>query len=1271
MCAYIQTTPQCPFACLSPLIAITMPTEIMPQHRHPAAGRFLSLFDGVTSFIEFESKIVALPESHDKGAAFEVFVWAYLATSPIRQAKEVWPRTDMLSEAMRAGRYPSGDKGVDGVFVTHDGLECAYQAKFHGDRSHLLTWNGDKMSNFIGHRGKADKLVLITNVDDDNIDDEFKGDDFYAIRGRDFDELEARDFEAMRQYIVDGKIEYKRKTPHPYQKETIADVHGALATGDRATAVMACGTGKTLSALWIAERQVPTTGNVLVMVPTLALMRQNLHEWLGNTNWGSSASEAAPSFLTVCSDDGVGRLDHGRDDDGMQQSIVDMDFSPARGQEEVRQFLDKPSAGVKVIISTYQSLNVVQDAIRAGNDPAFAFDFAFFDEAHKTAGHSEKTMSVALQDVGIPIRKRLFMTATPRHYKLKSNPEDEEQLVFSMDDSAVYGPIAHNLSFRKAADKGIIAPYKVIISVIEEDPVPISREVLNSKDVAVKRDGKEDRVNARQVGLQLAIKQAADAHGLKRIITFHGETKHASQFVNKSVAGIGGHLDDFKTYHVNGTMPMGRRTQTMRAFREAERSLISNARCLTEGVDVPSVDMVVFTHNKRSTVDIVQAVGRAMRKSSGKDVGYVMVPVFLQPGEDIEEAVKSGRFDAVWEVLKSMSEHDETLADIIREMTVEKGKGTRTWSGEERLNSLMEIQYTGRVLKIEDLRRTIGTQIVEKLGENWDEMYGYLVQEKAVGREINVAWNTLTPDRLKIGIWLSNQRKRYNQDALSPERAAKLEALGVIWQRFAERWNRMYEYLAQEKAEGRDVNVANRTLTSNDRAVGQWLQQQRHFYKNGSLSPARIVKLERLGVVWDQKETKWDAMCAFLVQEKAAGREINVAWNTITPDGQLIGAWLNNQRQAYRKGALSSERIAKLERLGVVWSQLDAQWDEMYAYLVQEKAAGRDVNMETKTLTSDGLAIGSWLNTQRQNCKNMTLSPERVAKLEKLGVRLKTVVKIKSQWEAMHAFLTQEKAEGREVNVATKALTPNGLAIGLWLNDQRTYYKKGILPPKRVVNLEALGVVWFQWDENWDQMYSYLVQEKAAGREVNVATKALTPDGGKIGTWLVYQRGKYLKGVLSSERTEKLEALGVTWQVFEDRWNATYAFLEQEKAAGRELDVVSKALTPDGLVIERWINAQRAHYTKGILSPERIAKLEAIGVVWNPLKEKWPKMYRYLAQEYAAGREVNVATKALTPEGLKIGSWLVQQRTDYRKGSLSSERISQLEAIGVRLSSSD
>ena len=1034
---------------------ITIPTKTAPQHRHPAVGRFHALFDGVTSFIEFESKIVALPESHDKGAAFEVFVWAYLATSPIRQAKEVWPRTDMMSETMRAGRYPAGDKGVDGVFVTHDGLEYAYQAKFHGDRSRSLTWNDDKMSNFIAHRGIADKLVLITNVDDDNIDDEFKGDDFYAIRGRDFDELEARDFEAMRQYIVDGKIEYKRKTPHPYQKETIADVHGALATGDRATAVMACGTGKTLSALWIAERQVPTTGNVLVMVPTLALMRQSLHEWLGNTNWGSSAREAAPSFLTVCSDDGVGRLDYGRDDDGMQQSIVDMDFSPARGQEEVRQFLNKPSAGVKVIISTYQSLNVVQDAIRAGNDPAFAFDFAFFDEAHKTAGHSEKTTAMALQDAGIPIRKRLFMTATPRHYKLKSKPEADAELVFSMDDSAVYGPIAHNLSFRKAADKGIIAPYKVIISVIEEDPVPINREVLNSKDVAVKRDGKEDRVNARQVGLQLAIKQAAEAHGLKRIITFHGETKHASQFVNKSVAGIGGHLDDFKTYHVNGTMPMGKRTQTMRAFREAERSLISNARCLTEGVDVPSVDMVVFTHNKRSTVDIVQAVGRAMRKSFGKDVGYVMVPVFLQPDEDIEEAVKSGRFDAVWEVLKSMSEHDETLADIIREMTVEKGKGTRTWSGEERLSSLMEIQYTGRVLKIEDLRRAIGTQIVEKLGENWDAMYGYLVQEKVAGREVNMVQTALTPDGQAIGTWLNRQRTAYYKGTLSPERVAKLEALGIVWNQLETQWDERYGYLAQEKAAGREVNVTPKALTPDGQAIGRWLSKQRTAYYKGTLSPERVAKLEALGIVWNPFEAQWDEMYGYLVQEKAAGREVNVEQKAKTPDGQAIGTWLGTQRTAYYKGTLSPERVAKLEALGVVWDPLDAQWDERYGYLAQEKAAGREVNVEQKAKTPDGQAIGRWLSAQRTAYYKGTLSPERVAKLEALGIVWN---QLETQWNERYGYLAQEKAAGREVNMVQTALTPDGQAIGTWLNRQRTNYNKGFLSPERIAKLEAIGI---------------------------------------------------------------------------------------------------------------------------------------------------------------------------------------------------------------------
>jgi len=299
------------------------------------------------------------------------------------------------------------------------------------------------------------------------------------------------------------------------------------------------------------------------------------------------------------------------------------------------------------------------------------FDIGVFDEAHKTAGREGRNFAFALEDSNIAIRKRLFMTATPRHYNPhERNQAGEAQLVFSMDNPQVYGQQAFILTFGEAARRKIICGYKVIISVITSDTV--TNELLSRGEVFVAGDS----IRARQVANQIALRDAINKYDVKKIFTFHKTVKSAASFVSKGSEGINSHVAAFSAYHVNGEMPTAYRERLMRSFRQASRAIMSNARCLTEGVDVPAVDMVAFLSPRRSRVDIVQATGRAMRRSPGKSLGYVLVPLYVElaAGESVEEAVERAQFDEIWDVLQSIQEQDEVLADLIRHAARQKAK---------------------------------------------------------------------------------------------------------------------------------------------------------------------------------------------------------------------------------------------------------------------------------------------------------------------------------------------------------------------------------------------------------------------------------------------------------------------------------------------------------------------------------------------------------------------------------------------------------------------
>jgi len=425
----------------------------MAMARHPKATFFVQrhLFSGLNSFAELESKIAALPDEQARGAAFEVFAEAYLATQRKFDAAQVWPYGSVPLDILKNLSLTVQDKGVDGVLQTLLGQFNAYQVKFRTGRP-SLTWR--ELSTFFGLTDSAriHSRVVFTNCDEfpDDLKDR-RG--FFCIRGSDLDRLDANDFRAIEAWLTDATFIAPKKFPdknHIHQAEALNALVSALKTQPRVSAIMACGTGKTLVALWVAERL--EAKRILVLLPSLALLRQTLHEWVRETNlppW---------PWLCVCSDETV---KEGIDALATQQS--DLDFRVSTDAADVRSFLDAPFAGVKVIFSTYQSASEVGKAIQPGE----AFDFAVFDEAHKTAGREGRNFAFALDDKNLPIRKRLFLTATPRHYNpLAKNKDGGAQLVFSMDKPEIYGPIVYRLPFSEAAKRGIISDYKVIISEV-------------------------------------------------------------------------------------------------------------------------------------------------------------------------------------------------------------------------------------------------------------------------------------------------------------------------------------------------------------------------------------------------------------------------------------------------------------------------------------------------------------------------------------------------------------------------------------------------------------------------------------------------------------------------------------------------------------------------------------------------------------------------------------------------------------------------------------
>ncbi len=1124
--------------------------------RHDKATTYAQsgLFKGVGSFSDLELRIGQLPTEKERGDAFEVFVEAYLSTDDMAQAVDVWVIGKVPGEIRRQLNLPSRDYGYDGVFRTKLGELVPYQAKFRSGRASLPY---AELATFFGISEKAERRVVLTNSTAISKVAESRT-SFQTTRGGDFDRLDAAQLAAIGIWIDGIAPTPLVREPRPHQRAALDDIASELADHDRATVVMACGTGKTLVALWAAEQAEPK--RVLVLVPSLNLLRQTLHEWAKWTNWGERFR-----YLCVCSDPKVGS---GLDE--IEIRPEDADFPVRTDPAIVRQFLSAGDGAVSVVFCTYQSAPVVGEAVK-GIEP---FDLGIFDEAHKTTGRKGTRFAFALNDENLPIRKRLFLTATPRHYDIRKR--EGEFTVVSMDDEAIYGRVAHRLSFSQAAEQKIIVPYKVIISVV--DSAMIDNALLDKSEVVI--NGVP--VRAKWIAHQLALKHAVEEHDLKRIITFHTSIKAAAAFASDDSEGVGIHLPQFQRFHVSGAQPTAERDEHMREFAQVQRGVITNARCLTEGVDMPSVDVVAFMNPRRSRVDIVQAVGRAMRTSDdGKTCGYVLVPLFLESrqGETLAEAIERSHFDEIVQVLNAMRDNDDELSEIIQALSVDKGR-TGGFDA-SRLHDKVEV--LGPKIQLSELEASICTRLVEELGVTWDERYGQLKAyiEKHGNCNVPLRWQ----DNPKLGSWCNDQRKLFKENKLLADRTTRLEQLGFVWDPLAASWEGMFSALKIYKQTHGHCNVS--ILDPKNKELGQWVSEQRTTYTRDKLDKSRKSRLDDLGFVWDTRDEAWERRFSEMKEYKEKQGDCKVPFNWPTNRG--LSRWVGTQRQQEKKGLLDSEKISRLTEIGFVWDalRLEEGWQKNFSALSEFFRQVGHFNVPEKWPVQPELR--GWINKQREAYKKGNLDEGRIARLAKLGF---VWAPMDESWSILVADLVKFKEKHGHCNVRARE-NPKLAESVAGLRKQK---KRERLLPERLDQLNALGFVWDARKAEWDEMFAALSDYKAIHGDCNVP--AAWPENERLGRWVATQRSDKKSRRIGEEHVARLKTLEFIWDRFDDKWNHFFGMLNDYKNKYSHCNVPQK--WKENPSLGTWVTNQRKKWREKTLMLEQRVRLEELGFIWQP-----------------------------------------------------------------------
>ena len=625
------------------------------------------------------------------GIAFEKLMVNFFKTDPVL--------SEQFDEVHRwdKWRYNGGktDTGIDLVARRRDdGGWVAIQAKFYKQTTSIQKQNIDSFFEASGHSFETESKVehfvhryIISTTDkwSKNAEDALENQQIPTSR---------IGFSQIAESPVNWDVVFpgseiqvhltRRETfePRPHQQQAIENVMAGFNTHDRGKLIMACGTGKTFTSLRLAEQVAEQNGGrarVLFLVPSIALLAQTLREWT------AQARMDLKSFA-VCSDNKASR---------QAEDIASYDLEvpvSTEGKDIAARFAQgKRRDGLHVVFSTYQSLPAVHDAQENGLDD---FDIVICDEAHRTTGvtlaGADESNFVRIHDEDyIKSARRLYMTATPRLFddSVKTKAEEHSAELASMDDEAIYGPELHRLGFGEAVDKGLLTDYRVLVMTVDEDVaaeamarstqegmnLTTASAMIGAWNALAKRSGK---LQGEKGGFEV------NAAPMQRTVAFAKDIK-TSKLIAETYPGLiashqealreHGVLNDVSLHnldlsvavqHVDGSMnamERGNKIAWLEAsMNEDETRILTNARCLSEGVDVPGLDSVIFFNPRNSMVDVVQSVGRVMRKAEGKDYGYIILPVAVPPGKAPSEALNDNtRFKVVWQILNALRAHDD------------------------------------------------------------------------------------------------------------------------------------------------------------------------------------------------------------------------------------------------------------------------------------------------------------------------------------------------------------------------------------------------------------------------------------------------------------------------------------------------------------------------------------------------------------------------------------------------------------------------------------
>ncbi|SDE24883.1 DEAD/DEAH box helicase [Streptomyces prasinopilosus] len=742
----------------------------------------------------------------------------------------------------------------------------------------------------------------------------------------------------------------------PHQKEAVAAATATLRNHTRASVIAACGTGKTLIAARTTARIAPR-GRVLVLLPTLDLLSQTIRSWRAAGRKGTT--------IAVCS--ARQALDH---------EPLGTDTPLTTDSGELTTLATPPRPGPVTAYATYASLPAVIAAHRDHHLPPW--DLVIVDEAHRTAGRLGKAWAAVHHDDQVPATRRLYLSATPRIWDGDDAPDtDGAQTVASMDDENLFGPVAYHLNLSDAIDLGLLADYQILVPVVTDQDL---RDWLATGPGAGV-DG------LRLAGRQVATLRAIHDHRLRRILTFHHRVADARAFattLTDTAATLPAELrpeglwaDWISGHH---TPQVRRRLLLEFASHTTPHTpaVLSNARVLGEGIDVPAIDAVVFADPKNSPVDTVQAVGRALRQKPGAGKkATLVVPVYLTPDEDPDDLLGADAYTPLWRTIQALRAHDDRLDARLSDPRTHRptmpGKDPEAW-----------LRFD-RPTQAEEVALALSLRVLAPKSAEWRRGLAAARSYRNTHHHLDVPQAYEDPTGYPLGRWLTWQRHLYTKGTLDTVRVHALERLGIIWDPRQQAFERALAHAAAYAA--RHGHLAAPVEEVHDGfPLGRWLATQRT--RAETLTEQRAAALTALDRWWNPPwPITWQ-------------RTYHAARQSLEHNGTASQAekWLEAQRA--RSDRLHPEQKCLLKELGLVDLPGTSAFPARESHLpARERAFQRGLaaaqafrareghlnvpQRHIEKIDGDPVRLGQWLSNLR---RRSSLSPHRQAALAELGL---------------------------------------------------------------------------------------------------------------------------------------------------------------------------------------------------------------------------------------------------------------------------------------------